>query len=46
MGTVFVAVVTPAGGQARRFRFPDGRDAVRWQATQAALDTLRRALLD
>ena len=46
VGTVFVAAVTPSGGQVRRFRFAGGRDAVRWHATHAALDTLRRALLD
>jgi nicotinamide-nucleotide amidase len=44
VGTVFVAVATPAGVQVRRFRFPGGRGAVKWQSAQAALDMLRRAL--
>jgi DNA-directed RNA polymerase specialized sigma24 family protein len=38
-----------AGGevqvQVRRFRFPGGREAVKWRAAQAALDMLGRALL-
>jgi nicotinamide-nucleotide amidase len=44
VGTVFVAVATPAGVEVRRFRFPGGRGAVKWQSAQAALDMLRRAL--
>ena len=45
VGTVFVAVASPAGVEVRRFRFPGGRVAVKWQSAQAALDMLRRALL-
>lgn len=44
VGTVFVAVATPAGVEVRRFRFPGGRGAVKWQSAQAALNMLRRAL--
>lgn len=45
VGTVFVAVASPAGVEVRRFRFTGGREAVKWQSAQAALDMLRRALL-
>lgn len=45
VGTVFVGVASPAGLEVRRFRFPGGREAVKWQSAQAALDMLRRALL-
>jgi len=44
VGTVFVAVAAPAGVTVRRFRFLGGRNAVKWQSAQAALDMLRRAL--
>jgi nicotinamide-nucleotide amidase len=44
VGTVFIAVASPAGVDVRRFRFPGGRVAVKWQSAQAALDMLRRAL--
>lgn len=43
-GLVYVAVAGPAD-RVRRFRFAGGRDAVREQATQAALELLRRTLL-
>jgi len=42
--TVFIAVASPAGVEVRRFLFPGGRVAVKWQSAQAALDMLRRAL--
>ncbi len=49
VGTVFVAAAAPGGAapavEVRRFRFPGGREAVKWQSAQAALDMLRRALL-
>jgi nicotinamide-nucleotide amidase len=45
VGTVFVGVASPAGVEVRRFRFAGGREAVKWQSAQAALDMLRRALL-
>ena len=44
VGTVFIGVASPAGVEVRRFRFPGGRTAVKWQSAQAALDMLRRAL--
>lgn len=43
-GLVYIAVTGPAD-RVRRFRFAGGRDAVREQAAQAALELLRRALL-
>ena len=45
VGTVFIGVASPAGVEVRRFRFAGGREAVKWQSAQAALDLLRRALL-
>jgi nicotinamide-nucleotide amidase len=49
VGTVFIAAAVPGAGgpriEVRRFRFAGGREAVKWQSSQAALDMLRRALL-
>lgn len=45
VGTVFIAAASPSGVEVRHFRFSGGRDAVKWQSTQSALDLLRRALL-
>ena len=45
VGTVFIGVASPAGVEVRRFRFAGGREAVKGQSAQAALDMLRRALL-
>jgi nicotinamide-nucleotide amidase len=49
VGTVFIAAAAPGPDgpriTVRRFRFPGGREAVKWQSSQAALDLLRRALL-
>ena len=49
VGTVFVGAAAPGPDgpriTVRRFRFPGGREAVKWQSSQAALDLLRRALL-
>ena len=50
VGTVFIACAVPstagaaASVEVRCYRFPGGRDAVKAQAAQAALDMLRRAL--
>lgn len=44
VGTVLIAVAFPGGERVERYRFLGGRDAVKSQATQAALDLVRRAL--
>ena len=44
VGTAFVAAATVAGVEVRRLHLTGGRDAIRWQACQAALDLLRRAI--
>ena len=45
VGTVHVAAATPSGTVHRQFLFPGDRDKVRWQASQAALDMVRRELM-
>ena len=46
VGTVWVALAGPGrGGRARRLQLPGERERVKFQASQAALDMLRRALL-
>jgi len=45
VGTVFVAAASPGGVTIRQHRLSGGREAVKWQAAQSALDMLRRALL-
>jgi nicotinamide-nucleotide amidase len=46
VGLVYVALADVAGVQARRAQFPPGdRDRIRWQASQAALDVVRRYFL-
>ncbi len=45
VGTVHIAVAGPRGGKSRKFRFPGDRELVRWQSSQAALEMLRRQLL-
>lgn len=45
VGTVFVALAFPGGTDVRRFRFAGGRESVKWQSAQMALDLLRRWLL-
>jgi PncC family amidohydrolase len=44
VGTVFVAVASPAGTTVRRFLFTGGREQVKFQASQAALNMVRFAL--
>ncbi|RPJ64634.1 MAG: competence/damage-inducible protein A, partial [Acidobacteria bacterium] len=44
VGTVFVAVVWAGGQVVERFRFPGGREQVKFQASQAALNMLRRVM--
>ena len=46
VGTVHVAIAGPAGVRHRRLRLPGDRARVRWQASQAALEMLRQALLE
>jgi nicotinamide-nucleotide amidase len=45
VGLVFVAIQGAAGTRVRRNLFPGGRERVRVQATQVALEMLRRGLL-
>jgi nicotinamide-nucleotide amidase len=45
VGTVHIAVATPTETIHRRFLFPGDRNRVRWQASQAALDMIRRVLM-
>ena len=44
VGTVVIAVTHPAGTSSRTLQFPGDREQVRFQASQAALDLLRRTL--
>jgi nicotinamide-nucleotide amidase len=46
VGLVFIALAGAAGDRVRRFHFPGERERVRFQATQAALEMLRRGMLD
>ncbi len=45
VGLVFVAICGAAGTRVRRNHFPGGRELVRQQSTQVALEMLRRGLL-
>ena len=45
VGTVAIATSTAAGTRSRMFRFHGERDQVKFQASQAALDMVRRMLL-
>ena len=45
VGTVHIAVASPAETQHRRFLFPGDREKVRWQTSQTALDMVRRQLM-
>ncbi len=44
VGTVVVAVAAPTGTTVRRFLFPGGREQVKFQASQAALNMVRQLL--
>jgi nicotinamide-nucleotide amidase len=46
VGTVAIAAATGAGTRVRTFRFVGGREMVKFQASQAALDMVRRLLLE
>ena len=45
VGLVYVAVAGAAGDRVRRAQFPGERDRIRFQATQSALEMIRRGLL-
>ena len=45
VGTVHLALATPVDVHHRAVRFPGDRQRVRWQATQLALEMLRRELV-
>jgi nicotinamide-nucleotide amidase len=45
VGLVVIAVSGPWGGTVRTRRFPGTREQVKWHASSAALDDVRRALL-
>jgi nicotinamide mononucleotide (NMN) deamidase PncC len=43
---VCIAAASAAGTRVRTFRFVGGREMVKFQASQAALDMVRRMLLE
>ncbi len=45
VGLVYVAISGAAGDRVRRTQFPGDRERIRFQATQAALEMLRRGLV-
>ena len=45
VGTVFIGYSGPKGTRSVRFVFPGDRELVRWRASQAALDYMRRQIL-
>jgi nicotinamide mononucleotide (NMN) deamidase PncC len=45
VGTVAIAAATVDGTRSRTFRFVGAREQVKFQASQAALDMVRRMLL-
>jgi nicotinamide-nucleotide amidase len=45
VGAVHIAVATLTGTTHRQFLYPGNREKVRWQASQAALDMVRRELM-
>jgi nicotinamide-nucleotide amidase len=45
VGTVHIAVASPAETQHRQFLFPGDREKIRWQTSQTALDMVRRKLI-
>ncbi len=45
VGTVFIAISSEAGTEHRRLKIPGDRSLIRWRATQAAMDLLRRRLI-
>jgi nicotinamide-nucleotide amidase len=45
VGTVHVAIADASGSKERMVRYPGERDRIRWQASQTALDLVRRYYL-
>jgi nicotinamide-nucleotide amidase len=45
VGTVFIALASEAGTEHRKLKLPGDRQLIRWRASQAALDLLRRRLI-
>ncbi|MDI1241582.1 MAG: nicotinamide-nucleotide amidohydrolase family protein, partial [bacterium] len=45
VGTVFIGYAGAKGTRSMKFVFPGDRELVRWRASQAALDYLRRQIL-
>ena len=45
VGTVFIALADEVKTEHRKFNLPGDRQLIRWRASQAALDLLRRRLL-
>ena len=45
VGTVAIAASTPVGDRVRTFRFHGEREQIKFQASQAALDMVRRMLM-
>jgi nicotinamide-nucleotide amidase len=45
VGTVHIAVAGPNGTEHRRALYPGNRETIRWQASQTALDMVRRELI-
>ncbi len=45
VGTVHIALADPNGSKERSVRLPGDRERIRWQASQAALDMVRRYFL-
>jgi nicotinamide-nucleotide amidase len=46
VGTVAIAVLTPSGERVRTFRFVGGREMVKFQSAQAAMNMLRLLLTE
>lgn len=45
VGTVFIGISSEAGTESKKFKFPGDRHLIRWRASQAALEMLRRRLI-
>ena len=45
VGTVFIALASEVGTEHRKLKLPGDRQLIRWRASQAALDLLRRRLI-